>query len=127
MESKTFALILTKGVHVIDAENARILNDAIENNKAMVNVSVDLHGDGLRQTAVRIATGHVVMIIPEDDTLTDIDFSTLGESLDTSSLDHPACVCGHEFQSHLGIARSSQCVERPCVCEKYANLASTHE
>ena len=65
MNPCAFTLVLTNGTHVIDAANARILNDAIDNCQAAVEVLIDLHGDGVRQTPVRIVTRHVVMLIAD--------------------------------------------------------------
>ena len=77
MDTDSFVLVLTNGTHVIDAANARVLNKAIDNRQAVVEVSIDLHGDGVRQTMVRIVTSHVVMIIAQDSTL-DRDEELLG-------------------------------------------------
>jgi ATP-dependent protease Clp ATPase subunit len=65
MDSDSFVLVLTNGTHVIDAANAQLLNQAIERRQPAVDISLDLHGDGVRQTLVRIITSHVVMLIPE--------------------------------------------------------------
>jgi hypothetical protein len=31
----------------------------------------------------------------------------------------PSCLCHHEYQSHLKYEKSLQCVERPCLCQRY--------
>jgi hypothetical protein len=58
-------LVLTHGAHGINAATARILTKALEDRIATVDIMVDLHGDGIRETEVRIVTAHVVMLIPD--------------------------------------------------------------
>jgi hypothetical protein len=67
MAAESYLLVLTNGTHVIDAENAALLNEASDDGKPSVEITIDLHGDGVSLSTARIFVCHVVMLIEQYD------------------------------------------------------------
>ncbi len=58
----TYSIRMTRGVYVVDAEDAERVLRAIEAREPHVLVNADTLGDGLYRTPVRIVTAHVMSV-----------------------------------------------------------------
>jgi hypothetical protein len=63
MAPATFTLVLTNATHLVSSSTADSIVEAIDAQKAYVDVQVDLFGDGSCVRRVRLMTQHVIMLM----------------------------------------------------------------
>lgn len=60
--TSTYSIRMTRGVYVVDAEDAERVLRAVETSEPHVLVNADALGDGLFRVPIRIVTAHVMSI-----------------------------------------------------------------
>ena len=63
----SYTLILSRGTHFVNETDGEAILTAIANSEPTVTVDLDMIGDGFLKRGVRLATAHVVAVIPNDD------------------------------------------------------------
>ncbi len=75
----SYTLVLTKGMHLIDAEAAVCVRRAIETKQLLVELRISFLSDGVCHTPAEIATAHIIGLLKNEqdvDNLPEKDFSS---------------------------------------------------
>jgi hypothetical protein len=76
--ASSYTLILSRGTYVVDTTDGESILEALSNRKPVVTVDVDMLGDGFVRENVRLATSHVIAVIPnvaDDKALDEIPYA----------------------------------------------------
>ncbi len=64
---ESYTLVLTRGTHVVERRTGETILAALDAGERVVGVDLDILCDGFTRRGVRLATSHVIALIPNED------------------------------------------------------------
>jgi hypothetical protein len=77
----SYTLILSRGTHVVSPAAAAAILDALASRAALVSIDIDLLCDGFIRPGVKLATSHVVALIPNESSVHETDEIPCGSNI----------------------------------------------